>query len=112
MPEYTYRATFSPEDGSYLAHCLELPGFWRRGNTAAEAIATIERAVTEEVASSASCGFTVPAPLTDRTYSGKFVVRMPQTLHAHLAVEAAEQGVSLNQWVLHKLTNRSLAPDF
>lgn len=112
MPEYTYRATYSPDDGSYLAHCLELPGFWRRGHTAAEAIATIERAVIDEVSSSASCDWPLPAPLTDRRYSGKFVVRMPSTLHAHLAVEAAEQGVSLNQWVLHKLTNRPLAPDF
>ena len=35
--------------------------------------------------------------------SGRFVVRMPRTLHATLEKEAAREGVSLNQWVVAKL---------
>ncbi|MEX0712808.1 MAG: toxin-antitoxin system HicB family antitoxin [Pirellulales bacterium] len=35
--------------------------------------------------------------------SGKFVVRLPRTLHAALEIEAEEEGVSLNQLVLTKL---------
>lgn len=35
--------------------------------------------------------------------SGKFVVRVPKTLHLALEREAAEEGVSLNQLVLAKL---------
>jgi predicted HicB family RNase H-like nuclease len=35
--------------------------------------------------------------------SGKFVVRLPSSLHAALEREAAEEGVSLNQLVVAKL---------
>ena len=36
-------------------------------------------------------------------YSGKFVVRIPKSLHAALATEAEVEGVSLNQLVVAKL---------
>ena len=36
-------------------------------------------------------------------YSGKFVVRVPKSLHAALAAEAEIEGVSLNQLVVVKL---------
>ena len=45
----------------------------------------------------------VPEPLATRTFSGKFMVRVPPQLHRHLAVQAAESGVSLNRLVAHKL---------
>jgi predicted HicB family RNase H-like nuclease len=44
--------------------------------------------------------------------AGKFVLRLTPELHAHLAVEAAEQRVSLNQWVVQKLVNRQDRHDF
>ena len=37
-------------------------------------------------------------------YSGKFVVRVPKSLHAALAAEAEAEGVSLNQLVVAKLS--------
>ncbi len=37
------------------------------------------------------------------TKSGKFVVRLPKSLHAALETEAAREGVSLNQLVVAKL---------
>jgi predicted HicB family RNase H-like nuclease len=52
------------------------------------------------------CGGTPPAPLTDRRYSGNFTVRTSPELHARLVTEAAEQCVSLNQWVVLKLAGR------
>ncbi len=39
----------------------------------------------------------------EKTYSGNIRVRMDQTLHAHLAVEAARQGISLNDLINQKL---------
>jgi predicted HicB family RNase H-like nuclease len=38
--------------------------------------------------------------------SGKFVVRTSPALHARLVIEAAEQNVSMNQWVVQKLSGR------
>ncbi len=37
------------------------------------------------------------------TKSGKFVVRLPRSLHAALEIEAKREGVSLNQLVVAKL---------
>ena len=69
----------------------------------AEAIASVERAVDEHLAER---GEDVPPPLTERKFSGKFIVRTSPALHARLTVEAAEQNVSLNQWVVQKLADR------
>jgi predicted HicB family RNase H-like nuclease len=39
----------------------------------------------------------------EKTYSGKLHIRMNPQLHAHLAVEAAKQNISLNDLVNQKL---------
>lgn len=46
----------------------------------------------------------IPMPLNDDTYSGKFVVRIPKSLHQKLAIEAKREGTSLNQYLLYKLS--------
>ncbi len=38
-----------------------------------------------------------------KNYSGKFNLRIPQNLHAEVAVRAAAEGKSLNQWVAETL---------
>lgn len=45
----------------------------------------------------------VPTPENTSNYSGKFVVRIPKSLHQRLAIEAKKEGVSLNQLALYKL---------
>ena len=49
-------------------------------------------------------GFPVPQPINDSQFSGKFVLRIPKTLHARLAMEAEKEGVSLNQYAVYKLS--------
>jgi predicted HicB family RNase H-like nuclease len=39
----------------------------------------------------------------EKTYSGNIRVRMNPSLHAHLALEAARQGISLNELINQKL---------
>ena len=38
-----------------------------------------------------------------KRFSGKFNLRIPPTLHATIAVAAAAEGKSLNQWVMDEL---------
>ncbi len=45
----------------------------------------------------------VPVPLSEKNYSGEFRVRIPSQLHRLLALQAAEQGVSLNRLASAKL---------
>jgi predicted HicB family RNase H-like nuclease len=101
---YTYRAEWCSEFNEYMGRCLELPWLSQRAPTVIEAVAGIERAVNEYVAESDG---DVPPPLTDRKFSGQFLVRTSPMLHSRLTVEAAEQNVSLNQWVVQKLAGRS-----
>lgn len=52
----------------------------------------------------------LPIPLPNKVsdYSGKFVIRLPKTLHQRLSIEADQEGVSLNQWALYKLSSSVL----
>jgi predicted HicB family RNase H-like nuclease len=107
---YTFRAEWSPGEGQYVGVCLEFPSRYSRAPTARAAIEAIEREIADAVAEMVEFGDALPAPLTDRTYSGNFVVRTSPALHARLMVEAAEQRVSLNQWVIQKLAGRPSRP--
>ena len=66
--------------------------------------------IDEVVAEMTAAGATPPVSLTDRQYSGNLSVRTSPALHSRLAVEAVEQGVSLNQWVVQKLADRKTIP--
>ena len=93
-PNYTYRAEWDPERREYFARCLEFPGRYAEAFTAGA------------LAELAEFGQTPPDSLTDHRYSGRFLVRTSRQLHARLTVEAAEQRVSFNQWVVGKLVDR------
>lgn len=74
--------------------------------TLQEATAAVGQAVDQVIAEREADGGELPAPLTERQYSGKFVVRTSPALHARLAVEAAEQNISMNHWVVQRLSGR------
>ena len=103
---YTYRAEWDPARLEYFARCLEFPGRYAEAFTAHEAIAALEAIITDTLAEMAEYGQTAPDSLTDHRYSGRFPVRTSRSLHARLSVEACEQRVSFNQWVVGKLADR------
>ena len=47
-------------------------------------------------------------PTQAHDYSGKFLVRMPKSLHFRLAMQAKREGVSLNQYVTSLLSSRHM----
>lgn len=101
---YTYRITWSPEDREHLGLCVEFPSLSWLASTPEQALAGIQEIVREVLADMRREGEQAPKPLADRTYSGKFMVRMAPETHRRLAVEAAEEGVSLNRLVNARLT--------
>jgi len=46
----------------------------------------------------------VAEPISRRRYSGEFMVRVPAEVHRRLAMEAAEEDISLNRLVSEKLS--------
>lgn len=90
------------EEGGYFAQYPDLPGCMAQGTTATEAIQNLESAKRSWMEACVESGVEIPLPheLVPE-YSGKFVVRLPKSLHRELAVKAGRDGVSLNQYVLH-----------
>jgi len=94
------------ESGSYYrASVLELDGCQSTGENFQEAYDSLMEAMEGWIESKLENGFTVPAPLDTDKYSGKYVVRLPKSLHARLVIEAEKEGVSLNKYTLYKLSN-------
>ena len=102
---YTYRLTWSVEDEEYVGLCAEFPSLSWLSSTQEEAFSGIRRLVAESIADMQANNERPPEPLADRSYSGKFMVRVPPETHRALAIRAAEEGVSLNRLVSARLAN-------
>ena len=103
VDHYTYRVTWSPDDGEHLGLCAEFPSLSWLAATPEAALKGIRRVVSEVLVDMQASGEAVPAPLAEKHYSGEFRVRIPPELHRALAIQAAEQGVSLNRLASAKL---------
>ena len=100
---YTYRVTWSPEDGEHVGLCAEFPSLSWLAKTPEAALKGIQKVVTDAVTDMLTNGEAIPAALAEKNYSGEFRVRIPPMVHRNLALMAAEQGVSLNRLASAKL---------
>ena len=71
------------------------------------ALKGVRKVVAEIIADMIASKEPVPEPIAARQFSGKFVVRIPPDVHRHLAIQAAEAGVSLNRLASAKLSQSS-----
>jgi predicted HicB family RNase H-like nuclease len=102
---YTYRVTWSAEDQEYVGLCSEFPSLSWLAATPEGALKGIRKVVADAVADMQGLGEAIPQPLADKHYSGQFRVRIPPAVHRSLAMEAAEQGISLNRLASAKLAS-------
>jgi predicted HicB family RNase H-like nuclease len=72
--------------------------------TPEDALRGIRKTVADVVRDMKAGGEHVPEQICSRRYSGKFMVRVPPEVHRKLAVEAAEEDVSLNRLISAKLS--------
>lgn len=94
---YTYRVQWSSEDNAHIGTVAEFPSLSWAADDLLEAFVGIRQLVSDVLDDMQESGETPPEAIADRNYSGKFMVRIPPELHRKLAVEAAEQQVSLNK---------------
>ena len=104
VDRYTYRVTWSEDDSEYVGLCAELPSLSWLEETPEKALTGIRKLVKETVADLKRSKETVPEAISTRSYSGKFMVRVPPEVHRMLAIKAAESGVSINRLVSSKLS--------
>lgn len=105
MP-YTYIIKpINDESGSYFyGKVLELDGCQSTGETFEETYESLKEAMEGWIEIKLEKGFNIPEPVNAENFSGKFVLRLPKTLHYQLALDAQKENVSLNQYILYKLS--------
>ena len=103
--KYTYRVLWSEEDEEFIGLCAEFPSLSWLAITAEKALKGIRKVVKDCVSDMNKNKEELPVPLSARKFSGKFMVRVPPEVHRHLAIEAAESGVSLNRIASAKLAH-------
>ena len=102
MNHYPINIFWSEEDAGYIADAPDLPGCSAWGATESDAAREAQDAIAAWVQAAVAAGKSVPVPRVVQAleaYSGKFLVRVPRSLHARLARRAAQEGVSLNQFL-------------
>ena len=102
--DYLYKVAWSEEDGVFVGRVEEFPSLAAHGETQVKAlqeITTVVKLVLEDLVKG---GEPVPEPFSKRRYSGKLNLRMPESLHRNLTIAAVEQGISLNQLIMLKLS--------
>ena len=100
---YTYRVRWSGEDDAFVGSVAELPSLSWIATQQTEALVGIRSLVEEVLADMLESGETPPQAIADRTYSGRFIVRLTPEAHRRLAIDAAEQNVSINRLVASRL---------
>ncbi len=105
LDQYTYRVTWSDEDSQCVGLCVEFPSLSWLAATPEKALKGIRKVVAEVAEDMQSSGESVPEPISRRRYSGKFMVRVPPEVHRRLALEAAQEDVSLNRLISTKLSS-------
>jgi antitoxin HicB len=106
--ELPYRISLIPdhdEEGKagWVAEIEELPGCLSQGATPEEAVSRVREAMLDWIGAALEDDKEIPEPGEAAAYSGRFLLRIPRSLHAELAREAEREGVSLNQFVTSAL---------
>lgn len=105
MPYTRLVQEMNDESGHYFyGKILELDGCQSTGDTLEGLYESLNEAMEGYIEVKLENNLPIPIPETTGDYSGKFVVRIPKSLHQRLAIEAEKEGVSLNQLALYKLT--------
>ena len=107
--EYSFNVIADP-DGGYVIEFPDLPGCMTQIETMDEVSAMAEEIRTLWLETAFELDNDIPEPSYPEEYSGRFVLRMPKSLHRTLAEAAERDEVSLNAYACQLLAvNHALA---
>ena len=99
---------YEPDDKTWVAYCPDLGRgtCYAIGESKSEALALLEKSKKIILEYALGEGKEIPEPNLndDEMPSGNFIIRVPRSTHRKLKVEAENEGVSLNQYVLSVLS--------
>lgn len=98
---YTVEVIRDESDGlpGYVARVAELPGCLTQADDFQQLSEMIEDAMRVWIETALEDGRAIPQPRLMANHSGKFLVRVPRSLHRQLVEAAERDGVSLNNLV-------------
>jgi len=109
MNKYSINVQWSNEDDCYVATVPEFPALVALGDTQEEALAEAKAALQGFIEIYQEDGLPLPYPKLVHDYSGQTRIRMPKDLHGALSREAERQGISLNNYMVHLLSERNIS---
>ncbi len=95
---YRYSVQWSPADEEFVATVAEFPSLSWLDADQLLALKGVEQLVSDIIADLLESGDEVPQPLSSRTFSGRLNLRVDPELHRRLAMEALNEGVSINRY--------------
>jgi predicted RNase H-like HicB family nuclease len=99
-----YARVLTPDsEGFYVAEILEFEGCLTEGETPAKALKNLESVARDWIETRLEEGLFIPEPFANSEMSGRFALRMPQSLHTKAAILAERDGVSLNTFIVSAL---------
>ena len=107
--DLAYPYTVVKDDGAFFVEFPDLPGCMTQVDDAADIAAMAEEIRTLWIETEYERGVMIPEPAAQSGFSGKFVVRVPKTLHRDLVMAARREGSSLNAYVTYLLAERNIA---
>jgi len=102
MPDYpfTLRQLTDEEGGGFFVEFPDLPGCVSDGDSLEEALKNGSDAIECWLSAAQESGRYIPSPGELEAQSGKWVQRVPKSLHYRLVAQAKVEGVSLNTLVV------------
>lgn len=94
-------------EGGFTLYCPELQGCLTCADTLEEGFRMLEDAKRAWLTACLEEGQPIPEPVPLEDYSGQFKLRLPKSLHRHLARRSHEEGVSMNQYCVYLLSKGS-----
>jgi len=102
--KYTYRVEWSEEDKTHIARCLEFPSLMAHGDTIEGALKEIKEVVLNTIEWMDLENERIPEPFGMKRFKGNLTLRVPAEVHKNLVIKSAEEGVSVNQYILSKIS--------
>ena len=101
---------WSEEDGCFIGSAPPLVGQCCHGDTEEDVYRQLAVIVPDVIETYERRGFALPEATANKTYSGKFVVRVNPEVHKAAAIRAMLERRSLNSYVESALEQSCLAP--
>ena len=96
---YSMRIHWSDEDGCFIGTCPEFPHASGFGDSPVDAATELGTAIELAIQTHQEEGWLLPEPAMIKEYSGQLRLRLPRSMHAHLAARALAEGVSINTMI-------------